>query len=166
MRIFGVDPGLRLTGYACIEADADRPDAPPRLIEAGVFRLRVRTSVADRLLELDADLADALDRLRPDAAGVESLFSHYKRPTTAVVMGHARGVILLALRRAGAPIVELRPTRVKKSLTGNGHASKRQVQEAVRAQLGLSSAPEPPDVADAIAVALCVARTARTLTPR
>lgn len=159
MRIFGVDPGLRFTGYACIEADPALPQLPPVLIEAGVFRLPTSRPIPDRLVELEADLSDAIRRLRPDVAGVEALFSHYKRPTTAVAMGHARGVILLTIRRSGARIVELKPTRVKKSLTGFGHAGKDQMQEAVRAQLNLRERPEPADVADAIAVALCVART-------
>jgi len=159
VRIFGVDPGLRFTGYACVDADPDQPHVSPTLVEAGVFRLPAGRTIADRLVELDADLTEVLARLRPGVAGVESLFSHYKRPTTAVAMGHARGVILLAIRRTGARIIELKPTRVKKSLTGFGHASKDQMQEAVRAQLNLRERPEPADVADAIAVALCVART-------
>lgn len=155
MRILGVDPGLRLTGYGCVEMDGDSA----RLIEAGVIRLKTGTPLADRLVELDADLADIVARLQPDCAAVEGLFSHYKRPSTAVAMAHARGVILLALKRAGLPISEHRPTRVKKSLTGFGHASKRQMQEAVGAQMRLSAPPEPPDVADAIAVALCAGRS-------
>lgn len=156
MRILGVDPGLRLTGYACVECEGDSS----RLVEAGVIRLRQGTSVASRLVELEADLSEIVSRLAPDAAAVEGLFSHYKRPTTAVAMGHARGVILLCLCRAGLRVTELRPTRVKKSLTGFGHASKRQMQEAVMAQMRLASLPEPPDVADAIAIALCAGRGA------
>lgn len=156
VRILGVDPGLRLTGYGCVEMHGDSA----LLIEAGVIRLKTGTPLADRLVELDADLADIVARLQPDSAAVEGLFSHYKRPSTAVAMAHARGVILLALKRAGLPISEHRPTRVKKSLTGFGHASKRQMQEAVAAQMRLSAPPEPPDVADAIAVALCAGRSA------
>lgn len=166
MLYFGVDPGLRLTGYACLEIDG-RIATPerPRLIEAGVFRLPVGRPVADRLVELERDLADAVERLKPDAAGIEGLFAHYKRPITAVAMGHARGVILLTLRRAGVEVVELKPTRVKKSLTGFGHATKRQVQEAVQAQLGLDRPPSPADVADAIAIALCAARSGANRLP-
>jgi crossover junction endodeoxyribonuclease RuvC len=156
MRILGVDPGLQRTGYALIDCarSVERPD----VVEAGVFRLTRGESVADRLVELERDLADAIERLRPDGAAVEKLFSHYKRPTTAVVMGHARGVILLAIARAGVPLHELEPATVKKSLTGAGRASKEQVQAAVREQLRLAQTPDPPDVADAIAIALCAAR--------
>ncbi|MBX3353976.1 MAG: crossover junction endodeoxyribonuclease RuvC [Phycisphaeraceae bacterium] len=156
MRILGVDPGLLRTGYACL--DCADGSLTPTVIEAGVFRLTRGASVAQRLVELEHDLADAIERLRPDAAAVETLFSHYKRPTTAVVMGHARGVILLTIQRAGLALHELEPATVKKSLTGAGRASKEQVQRAVQGQLRLPAMPEPPDVADAIAIALCAAR--------
>ncbi|MGD9692305.1 MAG: crossover junction endodeoxyribonuclease RuvC [Phycisphaerales bacterium] len=159
MRILGVDPGLRLTGYACLDMRPDVPHLQPSIVEAGVFRLRQGTSVSERLVELERDLQDLLDRVEPTHAAVEGLFAHYKRPTTAVAMGHARGVILLCLRRAGLEIAELKPTRVKKSLTGFGHASKAQVQSAVAAQLSLPAPPTPADVADAIAIALCAARS-------
>lgn len=164
MRMLGIDPGLRLTGYGCVEGD---PDAPV-LVEAGVFRLGKSQESGDaltgalgvsaRLAELEQDLVATITRLRPEAAAVESLFAHYKHPATAIIMGHARGVILLAIRRAGLPLVELKPNEVKKSLTGNGHADKPQMQRAVQMQFALAAPPEPPDVADAIAVALCAAR--------
>ena len=167
-RILGIDPGLRITGYGCIEASAERP----RLVEAGVLRLGAPSgsanangsaksdarSVSARLAELDGDVRDLLERLKPELVAVESLFAHYKHPTTAIVMGHARGVILLAIRRAGIELAEFRPNMVKKSLTGHGHADKGQMQRAVQAQFGLAEAPKPPDVADAIAIALCAAR--------
>jgi len=156
VRVLGVDPGLQRTGYAVL--DCARSVERPEVVEAGVFRLTRGVSVAERLVELDRDLAETIERLRPDAAAVEKLFSHYKRPTTAVVMGHARGVILLAAARAGLPIHELEPATVKKSLTGAGRASKEQMQRAVQGQLRLAALPEPADVADAIAIALCAAR--------
>ena len=170
VRTLGIDPGLRLTGYACLEhAGADQPT----LVEAGVFRLTQRShadddeagpkgaaSVSARLVELDRDFREALDRLKPDTVAVESLFAHYKHPATAIVMGHARGVLLLAIRQAGCRLVELKPNEVKKSLTGHGHASKAQMQAAVQAEFNLGEPPEPPDVADAIAIALCAARRA------
>lgn len=164
MRMLGIDPGLRLTGYGCVEGD---PDAPT-LVEAGVFRLGRgedgeaalggAAGVSSRLAELERDLVATIERLKPSAAAVESLFAHYKHPATAIIMGHARGVILLAIRRANLPLVELKPNEVKKSITGNGHADKAQMQRAVQVQFGLSAPPEPPDVADAIAIALCAAR--------
>lgn len=161
MRILGIDPGLRLTGFACLEAArSSRTLAHAALIEAGVIRLNAKLSVADRLVELDTDLAEIIDRVRPAALAVEKLYAHYAHPTTAIVMGHARGIVLLRARRAGVGVIELGATEVKKSLTGNGHASKVQMQESVRMQLGLAARPEPADVADAIAIALCALRRA------
>ena len=161
MRVLGIDPGLRITGYGCVErAPADRrgrrgvgPDAV--LVEGGVIRLNAKTSVSARLAELDVDLAEIIARLEPDAVAVEKLYAHYKHPTTAIVMGHARGVVLLAIERAGLKLIELGATEVKKALTGNGHASKDQMQRGVQHQLGLAAPPKPADVADAIAIGLC-----------
>lgn len=157
MRVVGIDPGLRLTGYGCI----DLVSARPILVEAGVVRLADSgplPSVSDRLDELERDLSEMLDRLRPQAVGVEGLFAHYKHPATAVVMAHARGVALLAIRRRGLDLVELKPAEVKKSITGTGRASKEQVQRAVQQVFALPSLPEPPDVADALAIAVCAAQ--------
>lgn len=159
MRILGIDPGLRITGFGCVQGEGVRP----ALVEAGVFRLtrpgrRGVASVPDRLDELDRDFRALLDRLRPDLVGVESLFSHYAHPTTAIVMGHARGVLLLAIRQFGAQLREYKPAEVKKSLTGYGQASKRQMQEAIQHEFGLAELPEPADLADALGVALCAAR--------
>lgn len=162
MRILGIDPGLRITGYACIEIDppatshAGLPE--PRLIDAGVIRLTVANPIHARLVELEQDLVALLETHTPDEVCVEKLYSHYERPTTAIIMGHARGVVLLSAHRAGASVTELAATEVKKSLTGHGHATKRQMQESVKSQCRLPELPEPPDVADAIAIALCAAR--------
>lgn len=164
MRILGIDPGLQLTGYAVIEpAPRARGMAAMRdavLVEGGVIRLNPRHSVSQRLAELNTDLREIIERLRPAVVGVEKLFAHYAHPTTAIIMGHARGVVLLNVQLAGLKLVELGATEVKKSLTGNGHASKQQMQAGVQAQLGLPSAPKPADVADAIAIALCAMRRA------
>jgi crossover junction endodeoxyribonuclease RuvC len=158
MRYLGIDPGLRITGYGCIEARA----GDFALVEGGVVRLKAEREgkavpVADRLLELHADVADIIKRLEPEAVAVEQVFAHYKHPATAIAMGHARGVILLAIRQAGLRLVELKPNAIKKFLTGHGHASKDQMQAAVQARLRLAARPEPPDVADAVAIALCAA---------
>lgn len=161
MRIIGIDPGLQITGFGCVEL---RPGAAindiPALVEAGVFRLGRSgggSSVDSRLAELDSDIRALLERLSPDAVAVESLFAHYKHPATAIVMGHARGVILLAARRAGVRLLEFKPNLVKKSVTGHGHAGKEQVQRAVQELFRLPEPPSPPDMADAIAIALCAA---------
>ncbi|MCC6950750.1 MAG: crossover junction endodeoxyribonuclease RuvC [Phycisphaerales bacterium] len=152
MRVLGVDPGLRITGYACIEPGPTRPV----IIEAGVFRLpRANATLAQRLEELDRDFTSLLERTSPQVVAIEGLFAHYKHPATAIIMGHGRGVLLLAAQRAGLPILELKPTQVKKSLTGFGGADKAQVQRAVQAECGLDAPPSPPDLADALAIALC-----------
>lgn len=161
MVILGIDPGLRLTGYACVHQTPEHPNREPSLLEAGVIRLPAGRSIADRLVELERDLNDVIRRHEPARAYVEKIFAHYRHPTTAITMGHARGVCLLAIRRAGVSVYELAATEVKKSVTGGGHAGKRQVQLAVQAQLGLADMPSPPDVADAIAIAITGARRLR-----
>lgn len=155
MRFLGIDPGLRFTGYACMEGAGGWKE--PKLIEAGVLKLAAKESVSDRLLELESDIAELIGRLKPDSVAVEQLFAHYKHPATAIVMGHARGVILLAVRKAELSLIELKPNSVKKHMTGHGHASKEQMQAAVKDRLQLAELPEPPDVADAIAIAMCAA---------
>ena len=164
MRILGIDPGLRLTGYGCVESVPRTVKtrrgfgADAALVEGGVIRLDGKVSVSRRLVELDQDLREIIERLQPEAVAVEKLYAHYKHPTTAIIMGHARGVVLLNIQRAGLKFVELGATEVKKSLTGNGHASKEQMQAGVQAQLGLAAPPRPADVADAIAIGLCALR--------
>ncbi len=159
MRIVGIDPGLRITGYACVEL---RPGAvDPALVEAGVIRLRAEEPVAARLRALHEELGALLDELRPARVAVEQVFAHVKHVRTAIVMGHGRGVVLLAAQLRDLPIDEFAPAEVKKSLTGQGAASKGQMQRAVMHQFGLRALPEPPDVADAIAIAACAARRHR-----
>ena len=156
MRVLGIDPGLRLTGFGVVEV---RPgQLEPALIEAGVIKLNAKTSVADRLAQLAEDLTGIIEEARPDQLAVEEVYSHYAHPKTAIIMAHARGVILLCARQADLTIQELAATEVKKALTGNGHASKEQMQNAVQAQFRLPEPPSPPDVADAIAIATCHAR--------
>jgi len=163
MRLLGIDPGLRLTGYGCVEV-APPGRRHPSLIEAGVLRLDADQSIPFRLRQLHEDLLAVIDELKPDVMIVEKLYSHYRHAQTSVLMGHARGVILLAGQERGIEIDELPSTEVKKAITGHGHASKHQVQMAVMAQCGLPEPPNPPDVADAIAIALCAARRI-TLSP-
>ena len=157
-RVLGIDPGLQLTGYGVIEYRGSAATTTPTLVDAGVIRLDAKRSVADRLVELERELVELIDELRPSCCAVEKLYSHYAHPTTAIIMGHARGVILLVARRRNLTLVELPANRVKKNLTGNGHASKEQMQRSVQAVFRLKELPEPPDVADAVAIALCAAR--------
>jgi crossover junction endodeoxyribonuclease RuvC len=157
MRILGVDPGLQCTGWAVVELDRDRP----RVLEAGVIRTRAREAPEQRLRELYRGLGEVIRELAPEVAVVESLYAHYRHPRTAILMGHARGVIFLAAAERDLPVESYSATRIKKALTGNGRASKVQVQRTVQIALGLRSLPEPDDVADALAVALCHAHTLR-----
>ncbi len=150
-RILGIDPGLNITGYGVLEIG----DEKPRLCEAGVIRGKARGSLTDRLLNIHNGVADVIAALRPSVMALEELYSHYKRPRTAILMGHARGVICLAATQAGIPVVGYSATQVKKILTGSGRAPKSQVQRAIMHELRLSEIPEPPDVADALAIALC-----------
>lgn len=161
MRILGIDPGLERTGYGIIDAP---PAGTPRLVEAGVITTRPADALPARLMEIQSALAAVLAEFKPDAVAVEQLYSHYAHPRTAILMGHARGVVLLAAAEAGVAIESYSATHVKKSLIGSGHASKQQVQRAVQSVFRLVRAPQPPDVADALAVALCHAyRAARTV---
>jgi len=148
----GLDPGLHATGYGVVETTAGNQ---PRLIEAGVLRIPAGGPLSARLNILHDSMEELLDELAPGAVAVEELFSHYARPRTAVIMGHARGVLLLAAGKRGIPTASYLPTKVKRALTGHGRASKEQMQQAIMIQFNLPAPPEPPDVADALAVALC-----------
>ncbi|MEE3372566.1 MAG: crossover junction endodeoxyribonuclease RuvC [Planctomycetota bacterium] len=149
-RILGVDPGLGITGYGVLEMTCGNP----HLVEAGVVR-GGRGSLEQRLLTLHEGIADAIASFQPTAVAIEELYSHYERPRTAIIMGHARGVICLAAAQAKLPVYHYAATQIKKLLTGNGRAPKAQVQLAVCQEFALAQAPEPPDVADALAIALC-----------
>lgn len=166
MRVLGIDPGLRITGYGCIEGEPLRP----AVVEAGVIRLvggaGPAPPVADRLLELERDLVDLLDRVRPEVVAVESVFTNARFPGAAIVMAHARGVVLLATRRAGLELVELAPRSVKQAMTGSGRATKEQMQLAVQGLFSLPSLPTPADVADALAIAVTAGARGRTILPR
>jgi crossover junction endodeoxyribonuclease RuvC len=153
VKILGIDPGLHLCGYACIEVDGNNEN----LIEAGVIRIRTGESLPTKLNQIAEDIQTILERFRPQVVAVEELYSHYAHPRTAILMGHARGVILQKMAAAGVEIKSFSATRIKKSLTGNGRASKEQVQRTIQTLLALPQMPEPPDVADAIAAALCCA---------
>jgi len=152
----GIDPGLRITGYGVVEL-ADQA-VEPTLCEAGIIRLDAQQPLEQRLAQLHQELATLIEQLRPDQMAVEKLYAHYKHPRTAILMAHARGIILLCARQHGLVLHDLPSTEVKKAITGYGHASKQQMQLAVQSQCGFSQMPSPPDVADAIAIALTCAR--------
>lgn len=150
-RILGIDPGLNTTGYGVLEVHCGRL----RLCEAGVVRGRTRGSLTARLNQIYDGVAEVIESLRPRVMALEELYSHYGRPRTAILMGHARGVICLAAARSGIAVVHYSATQIKRILTGAGRAPKGQVQRAIQGELALPDLPEPADVADALAVALC-----------
>jgi crossover junction endodeoxyribonuclease RuvC len=153
-RVLGLDPGLQVTGYAILEARAHGP----HVLEAGIVRTaegRAPTDVARRVRCLYDGIVEVMEQFRPAAVAVEQLFAHYAHPRTAILMAHARGVLLLAAAQRDLPVVSYAATRIKKTVTGSGRASKEQVQHAIRRELGLAQVPEPADVADALAAALC-----------
>jgi crossover junction endodeoxyribonuclease RuvC len=164
MRILGLDPGLNTTGYGVVERTVGRDgQRRVRLVEAGVVRggrsnesgrLKGAESLAHRLAEVHNGVAEVIRTLRPDAIALEELYSHYERPRTAILMGHARGVIVLAAQQAGVQVTHYAATRIKKVITGAGRAPKAQMQLAIQRELGLATVPDPPDVADALAIAL------------
>ena len=150
-RIIGFDPGLGVTGYGIIEGAG----MCPRIVEAGVIRVPTTRSIAARLDYLYRQAVEVIEEHQPTVAAMEELYSHYARPKTAILMGHARGALLLAAAHGGLDVAGYLPTRVKKRMTGSGAANKEQMQRAVQMQFALSKPPEPPDVADALAIALC-----------
>jgi crossover junction endodeoxyribonuclease RuvC len=149
--VCGIDPGLETTGYAVVR---DR-GARPTVVDAGVCRFDRARSLAERLVDIERDLSSILQEHRPAVVAVEQLYAHYKHPRTAILMGHARGVILVTAARLGIEVRDYPATQVKRFLTGNGRATKGQMQRAIQAALELAEMPEPADVADALAIALC-----------
>jgi crossover junction endodeoxyribonuclease RuvC len=149
--IIGIDPGLGRTGYCVLHADARSGGLS--IVEAGVIRLTAKRSLEQRLVDLEGSLAALLDSYTPSMLVCEQLYAHYKHPRTAILMAHARGVILAAAARRNIPIENIAATQAKRMLTGRGHASKEQMQRAVAIAFGLAHLPEPHDLADAIAIA-------------
>ncbi len=149
MLVLGIDPGTAITGFGLVEQDDEQ-----RLVDAGAILTPAGTPLPERLLTIHQQLSGVIDTFRPDAVAVEELFFS-KNVRTAMSVGHARGVVLLAAAQAGLPIYHYKPSEVKVAVTGYGNADKAQVQEMVRLLLHLDETPKPDDVADAIAIAIC-----------
>ncbi len=162
MRILGIDPGLQVCGYACLEMGGDKE----KLIEAGVIRIASGSAIEQKLNRIAEDTQSLLESFKPDVVAVEELYSHYAHPRTAILMGHARGVILQRCAQAAIEVRSFSATRIKKSITGNGRASKEQVQKTIQTILSLPQIPEPNDVADAIAAAMCCANSINSVVIR
>ena len=150
MRILGVDPGLGITGYGIIDAK----NGNLKLVEAGVIRPNRKEDISIRLFNIYSELTELIQEHKPQVLVLEKLYSHYKHPTTAMLMGHARGVACLAAGENSLKLINHSATRVKKALTGNGHASKEQIQRMVAHTLKFSKLPRLSDVTDALALAL------------
>ena len=159
MRILGVDPGLVVTGYGVIEISKkfSLGSSEIKLLEAGVIRTQPSAGIAERLAKIYESLSEVVSELSPDVLAIEKLYAHHKHPATAILMGHARGVVCLLSSVKRVPLANIASTHVKKSVTGQGHAGKGQVQRMVQHYLGLKNIPEPPDVADALAIAISYA---------
>ncbi len=148
--ILGIDPGLNTTGYGVLDSVGKRI----KLLEGGVIRSKSKV-LAEKIKEIHDGLCEVIAAFQPKELALEELYSHYDRPTTAILMGHARGAICLAAAQNGITVHSYAATQVKKILTGSGRASKDQMQRAIQLELALPQYPEPPDVADALAIALC-----------
>ena len=150
MKIFGIDPGSERTGFGCIESSGSRH----RLIVCGALSAPVRATFPEKLTVIHTGLAALLARHRPDCVAVENIF-YARNVRSALKLGHARGVALLAAAEAGLPVMEYAPAEIKRAVVGYGRAEKAQIQRMVKLLLGLDAPPSPHDAADALAVAIC-----------
>lgn len=154
MVILGIDPGYAIVGYGAVEYDRGRF----RVLGYGAITTPAGIPLQNRLLEIHQDMLTLLDQFKPDAVSVEELFFN-TNVTTGIAVGHARGVILLAIAQRGLPFYEYTPSQVKQAVVGYGRAEKKQVMELTRNILGLKKIPRPDDAADALALAVCHAHT-------
>ncbi|NQT89656.1 MAG: crossover junction endodeoxyribonuclease RuvC [Candidatus Omnitrophica bacterium] len=150
MRILGIDPGLDVTGYGVVEGTV----RSTVVIEAGIIRSSSKDHLAQRLKSIHSQLSRLIDQTSPDVCVVEKLYSHYKHPMTAILMGHARGVVLHSCSQKDLETVDYPAKTVKRAVTGNGNASKMQVQRVINRFLNLSDDARPVDVTDALALCL------------
>ncbi len=150
MRIFGIDPGSARTGYGCVDTDGRRH----RLVTCGVLATPPRASLPQKLHFIHEGLTRLISAASPECVAIENLF-HARNVRSALVLGHARGVALLAAVEAGLPVVEYTPAEIKLAVSGFGRAEKAQMQQMVKLLLALDTAPSPHDAADALAVAIC-----------
>ena len=158
MRILGIDPGIATIGFGILDTDGSRY----KLVKCGVISTPAHTSLASRLEQIYKDLLNLIDIFKPDAASIEELFFN-TNITTGIAVAHGRGVILLACQTAGIRIFEYTPLQVKQAVVGYGRAEKSQVMDMVRRLCCLQAVPRPDDAADAVALAICHARSSTSL---
>ena len=149
MRVFGIDPGSVRTGYGCVDAEGSRH----RMVTCGTVST-TSAAFSDKLFEIHRRLVELLAEYRPDAVAIEGIF-YAANVRSALKLGHARGVAMLAAAQAGLAVVEYTPAEVKRAVAGHGRAEKSQVQQMVKLLLGLADVPSPHDAADALAIAIC-----------
>jgi crossover junction endodeoxyribonuclease RuvC len=150
VRVFGIDPGSERTGYGCVETDGSRHT----ILLCGAINTSRASSFAEKLLEIHRRLTAVIAEARPDCVAIESVF-HAVNVRSALKLGHARGVAMLAAVEAGVVVAEYTPAEIKRAVVGYGRAEKPQVQQMVKVILGLAAVPSPHDAADALAVAIC-----------
>jgi crossover junction endodeoxyribonuclease RuvC len=155
VKIFGIDPGSERTGYGCIEAAAGRH----HLVICGSLSAPAGSSFPEKLRHIHVGLKALLARHHPDCVAVENIF-YARNVRSALKLGHARGIALLAAAEAGLPVAEYAPTEIKLAVVGFGRAEKQQVQQMIKLLLGLDAVPSPHDASDALAVAICHLHTA------
>ncbi|MBQ7473638.1 MAG: crossover junction endodeoxyribonuclease RuvC [Oscillospiraceae bacterium] len=158
MRILGIDPGIATIGFGVVDSE----NGKNRLVQCGVITTPAHTSLASRLEQIYTDMMQLIDLFKPDAVSIEELFFN-TNITTGIAVAHGRGVILLACENAGLKIYEYTPLQVKQAVVGYGRAEKKQVMEMVRRICALPAPPKPDDAADAVALALCHARSSTSL---
>ncbi|MFH1868069.1 MAG: crossover junction endodeoxyribonuclease RuvC [Candidatus Omnitrophota bacterium] len=150
MRILGIDPGLEITGYGVLEERFEQLS----VIEAGVIRTSPKNPLADRLYSINVQITELIEQTRPQVCVIEQLYSHYKHPMTAILMGHARGAVLLSCSQKNVTVKGYPAKTIKRAITGNGNASKLQVQRVVNRILSLDDIQRPLDVTDALAICI------------
>ena len=161
MRILGIDPGIAIVGFGLIESDR----GAMRMLQYGAVTTEAGLPLATRLVQIEDDIRALIQQLRPDEIAIEELFFS-KNITTGIAVAHGRGVVLCTAERLGVPIFEYTPMQVKQAVVGYGLAEKRQVMDMTKRLLKLKAVPKPDDAADALAIAICHARSATSLLRR
>ena len=161
MRILGIDPGIAIVGFGLIEAER----ANVQMLQYGAITTEAHQPLSHRLVQIESDLRQLIERFKPDAIAVEELFFS-NNITTGIAVAHGRGVILCTAEKCGVPLFEYTPMQVKQAVVGYGLAEKKQVMDMVRRLLKLKAVPRPDDAADALAIAICHARSATSLLTR
>ncbi len=161
MRILGIDPGIAIVGFGLIEANAGRA----QMLRYGAITTEAGLPLATRLWQIGSDMEELIAQCKPDVIAIEELFFN-NNITTGIAVAHGRGVILYSAEKCGIPLFEYTPSQVKQAVVGYGKAEKRQVMDMTKRILNLKAVPRPDDAADALALALCHARSATSLLAR